>query len=189
MASAVLIPVKAFSQAKQRLAGVLDGPARADLARTMAETVVRAASPLPVHVVCDDEAVRAWAVDLGVGVVWAPDRGLNGAVELGLATLAEAGADRVIVSHADLPLALDLGWVAGFDGVTLVPDRHGDGTNVLSVPAGAPFRFAYGAASCARHEAEARRLGLAVRVVPDVRLGWDVDLPGDLELPDLSPCP
>jgi len=57
---AVLIPVKAFGAAKGRLAEVLDGQARADLARSMATIVVAAAAPLPVTVVCDDDDVDAW---------------------------------------------------------------------------------------------------------------------------------
>jgi 2-phospho-L-lactate guanylyltransferase len=182
----VLIPVKAFAQAKRRLAPVLDHEARAALARSMAEQVVRSAGSLPVAVVCDDEAVRRWATELGAEVIWTPALGLNGAVEAGVAHLAAAGIDRAVVAHADLPLATDLTWVARGDGVTLVPDRHGDGTNVASVPTAAGFRFAYGAGSCARHEAEARRLGLSVRVVTDERLGWDVDTPDDLRLPDLD---
>ena len=66
-AVAVLIPVKAFGAAKGRLAEVLDGLARADLARRMAETVVTAAAPLPVTVVCDDDDVDAWARSQGAG--------------------------------------------------------------------------------------------------------------------------
>ncbi len=100
-----------------------------------------------------------------------------------MAAVAHRGIARAVVAHADLPLATDLAWVADADGVTLVPDRHGDGTNVACVPAAARFRFAYGAGSCARHEAEAQRLGLTVRVVPDPLLGWDVDRPEDLDLP------
>ena len=189
MAAAVLVPVKAFAKAKGRLAEVLDAAGRADLARAMAEAVLRAASPLPVSVVCDDEEVRAWAAGLGVPTIWTPDLGLNGAVEAAIAQVAAAGIDRAVVAHADLPLALDLTWVAEGPGVTLVPDRHGDGTNVIGLPTSVGFRFAYGAASCARHREEAERLGLAVRVVPDVRLGWDVDTPADLELPDLDLLP
>ena len=34
----------------------------------------------------------------------------------------------MIVAHGDLPRATDLARCADFDGVTLVPDRHGDGT-------------------------------------------------------------
>ena len=64
--------------------------------------------------------------------------------------------------------------------MTLVPDRHDDGTNVACVPSGAGFRFHYGPGSFARHRAEARRLGLPWRVVRDPELTWDVDVPGDI---------
>ena len=177
---AVLVPVKAFSAAKVRLAPALDAMQRAALARTMAEQVLGAARPLPTAVVCDDAEVAAWAAEHGALVIREPGRGLNGAVEQGVAWLAGAGARQVIVAHADLPLARTLAWVADFPGVTLVPDRRDDGTNVACVPAGAEFHFAYGAGSFRRHESEARRLGLALRVVREPSLGWDVDLPADL---------
>jgi 2-phospho-L-lactate guanylyltransferase len=66
--------------------------------------------------------------------------------------------------------------------ITLAPDWREDGTNVAAVPAAAGFRFSYGPASFARHQAEARRLGLPLVVVRDERLGSDVDLPSDLHL-------
>jgi 2-phospho-L-lactate guanylyltransferase len=94
-----------------------------------------------------------------------------------------------VVAHGDLPLARDLAALAQRGGpqvVTLVPDRHGDGTNVVVLPAGCGFRFAYGPGSFARHRAEAARLGLAVEVVHDPHLGWDVDHPADLDLPCLD---
>jgi 2-phospho-L-lactate guanylyltransferase len=181
--AAVVVPVKAFSRAKARLSEVRTGPERAELARSMATTVVRAAGALPVVVVCDDDAVRAWADRLEVEVLWTPGLGLNGAVEAGVALLAERGVPRAVVAHADLPLAEDLAVVLGPAGVTIVPDRHGDGTNVISLPTGSGFRFAYGAGSCAEHAAEAERLGLAVRLLRDEALGWDVDRPEDLHLP------
>jgi 2-phospho-L-lactate guanylyltransferase len=183
----VLVPVKAFTAAKARLAAALDAPARAALARTMATRVVAAAAPLPVTVVCDDEEVAAWAASVGAGVVWTPGRGLNGAVQDGVASLEAAGVARIVVAHADLPLATGLAELAGGTGVTIVPDRHGDGTNVLVIPAGAGFRFAYGPGSCAAHRAEATRLGLPVAVVESVALGWDVDVPADLAHPAPEP--
>lgn len=182
MSVAVVVPVKAFSRAKARLAEVLTPAQRAELARSMATTVVRAAGTLPVVVVCDDDDVRSWATDLGVEVLWTPGLGLNGAVAAGLAHVAARGVERVVVAHADLPLATDLGWVAdGEADVTIVPDRHGDGTNVIALPSTAAFEFAYGAGSCAAHSAEAERLGLSLRVVHHDELGWDVDRPEDLE--------
>jgi 2-phospho-L-lactate guanylyltransferase len=181
---AVLVPVKAFGEAKLRLAPALDRAARAELARSMATTVVRVAAPLGVWVVCDDDEVAAWARLEGAEVVWRPGLGLNGAVSDGVELLAASGHEQVIVAHADLPYAVDLAWVADTDGVTLVPDRRDDGTNVLCVPTGVGFRFAYGPGSFERHRAEAERLGLDVRVVREPHLGWDVDLPADLVTPD-----
>lgn len=176
----VLVPVKAFGAAKARLAPTLDPPRRAALAESMAAQVLAAAAPLPVAVVCDDAAVAAWASRHGAFVLREPGRGLNGAVEAGVATLASAGATEVIVAHGDLPMASGLAALAGFAGVTLVPDRRREGTNVLVVPAGAPFRFAYGPGSFSRHHAEAERHGLAVRIVDEPNLAWDVDVPADL---------
>jgi 2-phospho-L-lactate/phosphoenolpyruvate guanylyltransferase len=181
--AAVLVPVKAFAQAKQRLAGVLEPDARRALAVAMAETVLRAAGALRTAVVCDDDEVRTWAADRGAEAIWTPGLGLNGAVEAGIAHLARRGTEHVIVAHADLPLATDLTWLADGGGVTLVPDRRRDGTNVLSIPSGVGFVPAYGAGSFAAHRAEAARLGLTVRLIPDAALGWDVDVPADLEVP------
>lgn len=174
------MPVKAFGVAKLRLAPALAPEKRELLARAMAATVLRAARPLPVAVVCDDAAVAEWAAEQGAQVVWAPGRGLDGAVSDGVQALGGAGAERIIVAHADLPFATALAWVARFGGVTLVPDHRDDGTNVACVPAAAGFPFAYGPGSFNRHGAAALRLGLALRVVRDPRLGRDVDLPSDL---------
>ena len=70
---AVLVPVKAFRDAKGRLSEALSPQERAELSRSMAATVVQAAAPLPVWIVCDDDDVAEWA-----------DRGRRlGAVEAG----------------------------------------------------------------------------------------------------------
>jgi 2-phospho-L-lactate/phosphoenolpyruvate guanylyltransferase len=177
---AVLIPVKAFADAKRRLAPALSSEKRAALARQMATRVVASAGGLPVAVVCDDAEVATWARGLGAMVIREPGRGLNGAVEEGVAQLAASGVELVVVAAGDLPLATDLRWVTDFRGVTIVPDRRQDGTNVISVPTSAGFRFGYGAGSFARHLAEVERLGLPVQVVHSPQLAWDVDVPEDL---------
>jgi len=182
--AAVLVPLKAFAQAKLRLAPALPAAARVELAKNMAASVLAAAHGLPVAVVCDDVGVAEWARSRGVRVILSPGLGLNAAVGAGVDLLATEGVDRVVVVHGDLPLARDLSPLAEGEGVLLVPDRRADGTNVAVVPAGAGFRFQYGRGSFRRHCAEARRLGLALRVLRDERLGHDVDLPADLA--DLS---
>lgn len=187
----VLVPVKAFDQAKVRLAGVMRAGERAELARAMATAVVAAAGPLPVVVVCDDDHVAAWAATVGARVLWTAGLGLNGAVQHGVEQLGAEGVQRVVVSHADLPLATGLSALVGDAGsAVLVPDRRRDGTNVASVPTDAGFHFSYGPASFGRHLLEAERCGLAVTVVDEERLAWDVDVPGDLDFPaHLLPAP
>jgi 2-phospho-L-lactate guanylyltransferase len=177
---AVLVPVKAFHEAKRRLDRALTASERSDLARSMAAQVVEAAAPLPVAVVCDDNEVADWARARGALVVWEPGRGLNGAVEAGVEHLRDAGVAHVTVSHADLPRASRIADVGSAPGITLVPDRYGNGTNVIAVPTDAGFRFSYGPGSFARHRAEAERLDLPLRVLDLPDLAWDVDEPGDM---------
>lgn len=181
MATAVLLPVKAFRESKLRLAAALEANQRLNLARLMAAHVAATAYDLPVWIVCDDEDVVAWAHSISAQTVWSPSKGLNAAVTDGVRVLAEEGFDQVIVAHADLPLATDLRPVADFPGVTLVPDRREDGTNVIGLPTTAGFKFHYGPSSFRRHREEAVRRGLEVRVLHDPTLSFDLDTPTDLE--------
>jgi 2-phospho-L-lactate guanylyltransferase len=101
-------------------------------------------------------------------------------VEAGVDHLAELGVDQVTVAHADLPRATDLAAVGDAPGITLVPDRYGNGTNVLALPTHTGFHFSYGPGSFARHRAEARRLGGPLRLLDRPDLAWDVDEPADV---------
>ena len=177
---AVLVPVKAFHQAKRRLGPALPREKRIRLVRAMAAHVVAACAPLPVAVVCDDEAVAQWAAELGATVMWEPRKGLNGAVTAAVTRLARAGTAWVTVAHGDLPRAAGLGTLEPFDGVTLVPDRRDDGTNVVRLPTDLAFRFAYGPGSFRAHRAEAMRLGVPVRILRHPGLAYDVDWPADV---------
>jgi 2-phospho-L-lactate/phosphoenolpyruvate guanylyltransferase len=177
---AVLVPIKAFADAKRRLGGALSDQEREQLVRAMAARVLAAAAPLPVAVVCDDAVVASWARERGALVVWEPGRGLNGAVEAGVDHLSQMGVRRVVVAHGDLPRATGLADLGPFDGITLVPDRHGDGTNVIELPTGCGFHFSYGPGSFDRHRAESLRVGQDLRVLHVPDLAHDVDWPDDL---------
>ena len=156
---AVLVPVKAFADAKARLSAVLAPDQRNALARWTADRVVAAAGELPVYVACDDDEVAKWAVDRGAIVLWHPGAGLNGAVSRSVAQLAQEGATHVVVAHGDLPLAHDLAGLIVPGAVTLVPDAHRDGTNVVAVPSELGFAFSYGPNSFQRHLALALASG------------------------------
>lgn len=183
MDAAVLIPVKDFRQAKARLAHVLSPGERNRLARWTAERVAAAATPLPIFVACDDDDVAAWAEANGATVLWRPGMGLNAAVHSGIATLANAGIEHVIVAHSDLASPAPLANLVVSGGIVLVPDSRYDGTNVIAVPTRAGFQPAYGSQSFRRHLAHAISLGLPVRVHRDARLALDIDTPADLAHP------
>lgn len=179
-AIAVVVPVKSFELAKGRLADAMRDDDRALLARSMATSVVAAAGELPAWVVCDDAEVASWAEEQGAKVIHQETPGLNPAVIEAVGFLTEEGFDYVLIAHGDLPLASSLAWVADWPGVTIIPDRACEGTNVLVVPTGTPFEFGYGRGSFGHHLAQAELLNIPVRVVRDDRLGWDVDSPEDL---------
>jgi 2-phospho-L-lactate guanylyltransferase len=178
--AAVLVPVKSFAAAKQRLGSALPDAQRRALVQRMAARVILASAPLPVAVVCDDAEVADWARRHGALVVWEPGRGLNGAVEAGVARLAQLGVRVATVAHADLPLAVGIGLLESFDGVTLVPDRQDNGTNLIVLPVDCGFRFSYGPGSFERHMQECTRLGVPVRVLRRPELAFDLDWPTDL---------
>lgn len=181
MPAAVVIPVKSFTLAKGRLAGTLTDVERERLARNCATTVVAAASPLPVYVVCDDDTVETWARDVGARAVRCDVPGLDTAVAAGREAARVDGADHLVVAHADLPLAHDLSRLVHPGRVTLVPDRHRDGTNVLSFPIDSRFHTAYGPGSFTNHLTIAAAAGLRADVIDDDELSLDLDTADDLD--------
>lgn len=179
----MLVPVKAFADAKARLSPVLSPAERQRLARWSAERVVAAAGGVPVFIACDDDDVAAWAEGVGASVLWHPGVGLNAAVSNSVHDLRERDVAHVVIAHGDLPCARSLVELARPHTVTLVPDLVGDGTNVLALPTALPFTFAYGAGSFRRHLATAIASGATVAVRRDPLLGLDIDIPSDLAHP------
>lgn len=184
--TAVLIPVKAFGVAKGRLRGHLTDAERVRLARWTAARVLAAAAPHVVFVACDDEEVAAWARAHGARVAWGPGLGLNGAIDAAAGDVAEAGFARVTIVHADLPDPRGVASLARGSGVVIVPDRHGDGTNVLSRPTTVALPAQYGPGSFARHLAAALGTGAAVTVRADPFLSVDIDTAADLRHPSVA---
>ena len=180
---AVVLPIKGFGDAKARLEPVLSAENRASLAAFTAGGVLEAAEGIDTFVVCDNDEVAQWARERGAMVVRQHKAGLNGAVANGVDT-AQYKRDWVLIAHSDLPFPEALLSVIDRElvttTVTIVPDRHSDGTNVLVIPSGCGFTFHYGPGSFAAHQDEAARIGLPVRIVRHEQLGLDIDTPEDL---------
>lgn len=188
-----VVPIRSFRDGKTRLAPVLDSGARESLLRMTATDVVTAIRESgyvdPVLVVSADADVLAWA-DRADGRVVALEQpfsmpGLNGAIAAGRDWAVAAGRQAMLSVFADLPFLSRADvhqLVARREPVVLGPDRHGQGTNALLLRLagrGMEFRFAFGEGSLARHQEEARRLGLDAGIVRASGIAFDLDTPGD----------
>jgi 2-phospho-L-lactate/phosphoenolpyruvate guanylyltransferase len=181
----VVVPIKRFADAKGRLAPHLDASQRIELARSMARHVLASVASERVAVVCDDPEVNSLAAEFGAEVIEDVGGGLNRALTHAIELLRSRGVTRATIVHADLPQATLLGTLLdrvrlGSDDALLLPDRHGDGTNVMSIPLSGEFELFYGSASFSHHLNEARRRGLRIMVVIDAGFAHDVDVPTDL---------
>lgn len=177
---AVLIALRSLREGKHRLDSVLDADERATLIELMANRVVAAAHGLPILIVHDDPDVEQWAAQRNAATLRPTSPGLNHAVTTGRDLLASLGVERVVIAHADLPEAQDLRPLLSDAPISIVPDRHGQGTNVMCIPTTLPFEFAYGPGSFARHCAQARTLGIEPRIVDAPDLAHDLDYPEDV---------
>ncbi|MFE5342401.1 2-phospho-L-lactate guanylyltransferase [Isoptericola sp. NPDC056578] len=195
-----LVPLRDGVSGKSRLASSLDPAARRRLVAALARHVVAVllaadgvdgvlvvTADVPFVVETLDRLLHGGGPAVEV-VPQPPDRpGLNAALDVGREAALERRADRLLVAHADLPL-LTTDDVAALlaagapapddarrgDAAVVATDRHLAGTNLLVLPAAAPFRFRFGEASRAAHVTEAGRAGLRPVVVR--RPGTAVDL-------------
>jgi 2-phospho-L-lactate guanylyltransferase len=113
------------------------------------------------------------------------DVGHAEAATLGIIRAKALGAGCVALLPGDCPLLepaeLDGALERMEDGaVTVVPDRHGTGTNALLLAPPDAIGPAFGPGSCARHAERARRLGHRLEIEPLDSLGLDVDTEDDL---------
>jgi len=191
-----IIPVKRFRAAKQRLAEAVGPPGRAALAKAMLADVLAAVTTSElverVVVVTGEGRAEKVALDVSRGVKTPvevmrdpEDTGHSEAATLGIVRAKALGAGAVAVLPGDCPLLdpreLDaaLGRL-GDEGVIVVPDRHGTGTNALLMCPGDAIAPGFGPDSCDRHVERARRRDLAVAVDELPSLGLDLDTFDDL---------
>jgi 2-phospho-L-lactate guanylyltransferase len=176
---AIVVPLKQFDLAKVRLrqSAELDVTA---LAKELARAVLLKSRPRHVIVLSEHPDVARFARAAGAEVWSSRATNLNEAVEDAYRDLADR-FERLIIVHGDLRYPEGLGDFVPEPGITVVTDHHGEGTNVLVVPTGLDFHFAYGPQSRFRHVEQAKRLEVEYRVVTDSPWRYDVDELSDLD--------
>jgi 2-phospho-L-lactate guanylyltransferase len=186
----ILVPVKHLANAKQRLAAILDQPARTELAHAMLFDVL--------------EALGTWAGRPGVSLVTSDpfaldlakkfdfeviadnaNRGETDAIEMATRFCISRGVDNTLVIPGDIPLitAHELEAIlqaAPVQGSVLVPAADGRGTNAAwRRPAGLfPLRFGNDSFKPHLAAAQATQKPCVVLSLPGIAL--DVDNPYEL---------
>jgi 2-phospho-L-lactate guanylyltransferase len=188
-----VVPVKSLGHVKQRLAPALPQSARDRLMLVMFEDVMAVLQQLDeidtVLVVTPDAYVAQIAAGLGAEVLEETERrGHSAAVFAGFAWARAKGASHAVTLPADAPLMTAqeiralLAYAPATDtlGVTLVPNREGEGTNaILATPPDA-FVPSFGLGSLMRHRSLAAESGIPCTVIELPGVAMDVDDPGDL---------
>lgn len=199
----LIIPVKASGGGKSRLSGVLAPALRHGLVVAMLDRVIAAAQGCEaIDRIClvNNTPSDRWGSH--VAFLADPGGGLNPALKSALAHVAQgtpglvtaashaapdcAIPNRLIIVAGDLPLLLpaDFTMLARLpdDTIAIAPDRHGTGTNALSLPCSALGSFSthFGLGSHFAHRAEAARLEYQVETILSTGLAKDIDEPTDL---------
>lgn len=192
MRTLAVLPVKSFTAAKGRLADRLGADERAEFAEAMLGDVLDALASARelegVAVVTAEPRAAPAAVAAGAAVIADREQaGQSPAAVLGVAHALRDAAERVLLVPGDTPLLcsgdvdelLRRSARAG-TGATIVPDRHGTGTNALLLTPADAIAPSFGPGSCARHLAAADAAAVSHAVERVAGLEHDVDTPEDL---------
>jgi 2-phospho-L-lactate/phosphoenolpyruvate guanylyltransferase len=184
-----ILPVKSFSAAKQRLAESLGAGSRQALAQAMFTDVLGAVRRTrefdEIAVITSNRDAESAARGHGVLVLAdTAQEGHSQAAQIGIRHALAHGFERVALVPGDTPLVQpsDLAGLLARsgDGVSIVPDRHGTGTNALVLTPPDAIEPSFGPDSRARHTALAEAAGVPHHIDEVDALALDVDTPDDL---------
>ena len=186
----VVVLIKDFGSAKERLRPVLGPKARRGLARRNARLAVRAAAAGDhVLVVAGGEGVADLSEVWGAEVLLEPrQEGQNVAAGRGIARAVEAGADAVLLLSSDLPLVTEealaelLAVASNIEGplAVAVPATGRGGTNALYLRPPHAIALQFGDDSLAKFRHEAQIKGVNFVVHHSDAMALDLDEPADL---------
>jgi 2-phospho-L-lactate guanylyltransferase len=185
-----VVPVKSFARAKARLAPLLDGDQRQELARAMLEDVLAALGQVDelsgILLVSGDASARDIAVAHAAKSIDDPiEEGPNAAIRLALPVLRDWQADAMVVIPCDIPgiEAAELSRVLRVlreASVVLVRAARDGGTNLLGCSPIDAIEPCFGVNSFARHVQAAKSAGLEPRIFAAQSLIYDIDRPEDV---------
>lgn len=187
----VVVLIKDFAHAKQRLRPALTPPQRRRLAERNARLALAAAGAGDhVLAVCAGEDGAALARE--AGVEWMLEErpeGQNPAARRGISRALDGGADAVLLLSSDLPLItagavrelLDAARAMGTPAVLAAPATGRGGTNALYLNPPQVIDLHFGDDSLGKFERDAAGRGIRFALHERDVLALDLDEPSDLE--------
>ncbi len=190
---AVIVPMKPFDLAKQRLRPAVNDGERVALARAMLVHVLTTVAASGVGdlrvLVSADPDVLALAPAYGFVALVEKTAGYNDAVRQAICWSQTQGATAALILPADLPqlTAGDIQDIVSLSGnapcaVVIAPDAAETGTNALFLRPPDLFPPSFGPDSFFRHLELAYALGIRAVIHRHNHLARDVDWPSDLWL-------
>lgn len=185
-----LIPVKALSEVKSRLASHLTLRQRENLVLDMLHHVIhtlRESTVLEhISVVSPDERVLAHAQDWGASALREEVPGHNAALHAAALHEQESRTVALLTIAADLPLlqATDIRSMVELSShysVVLAPSREGTGTNAILVRPPLALPYLFGPHSLPRYQQAARQARLSNMLYQRIGLALDIDTIDDLD--------
>jgi len=187
----ILVPIKNTASAKQRLASILDQPARTQLAQAMLTDVLTTLHEWKnrpkVGIVTSDPYTMKLAAEYQFEVIPDPDNpGETGAIEMATRVCVERREQSTLVIPADIPLIEpweleEIYKHAPTEGSVLVPAADGRGTNAAFRRPGNLFPLRFGNDSFKPHHAAAQATRKTCVVLNLPGIAVDVDNPPDLQ--------
>jgi 2-phospho-L-lactate guanylyltransferase len=195
MKVSALIPVKGFTNAKQRLSALLDAAGRELLAEVMFRDVLRqvvsARGLAETFVVTGDDKVAEIANSLGAGVMREKaETGETDAVDFARGALKQSEREAVLIMPGDIPLVrsadieellAEASGAAAPPFALLVPSHDRLGTNALLLAPPDIIKLRFGYDSFSYHLSQVSAQGLPNRFMENERIALDIDEPKDLE--------
>jgi 2-phospho-L-lactate guanylyltransferase len=186
----VVVLVKDFDSAKQRLGPALDPSSRRALARRNAQRAVRAASAGDQRlVVAGSQEVATMVERLGAQVILEPrQEGQNVAAKRGIAQAVQRGATAVLLLSSDLPQVtaksvrelLAAAALVQTPAAVAVPAVGRGGTNALYLSPPDAISLHFGADSLESFRRESETKGVNFVIHHSDAMALDLDEPDDL---------
>jgi 2-phospho-L-lactate guanylyltransferase len=187
----VVVLVKDFGDAKQRLEPALNPEQRRELARRNAERAIRAAALATPDrlVVAGSDEVAEVALQLGVEVLVEPrQEGQNPAAQRGIQASLARGAGGVLLMSSDLPLVeaddvralLDAAASTSGPVAIAAPATGRGGTNALYLRPPSVIGLHFGGDSLALFRRDAELRGVPFLLHESAAFALDLDEPADL---------